>query len=62
MDKAFKKKMILVGLRVAREMALQAWESYCGPGVPQVVHDAVKKTVDAILEAEEATLAWHPEE
>jgi hypothetical protein len=55
------KKLILVGLRVAREMALQAFEMFA-IGVPQPVYSALQKTVETIMDAETEVLAWEPTE
>jgi hypothetical protein len=57
MDKAIQKRLLLVALKVIRDLAMSAYEEHAGHA-PEPVYKAVMKLVEDCLEAEVEVLRW----
>jgi hypothetical protein len=57
MEKAFRKRLMLIGLKVIRELAMSMFEEHAGQA-PQPVYEAIMKLVEDTLEAETRLIQW----
>lgn len=57
MKKSIHKRLLLVGLKIVRDLAMGLYENHAG-SAPQPVYESVMKLVEDCLDAELKTLQW----
>jgi hypothetical protein len=57
MEKAFRKRLMLISLKVIRDLAVSLFEEHAGLA-PQPVYEAIMKLVEDTLEAETLIIKW----